>query len=138
MKTTYSLGLGILLLSGLLAACNPLKPLRSQDAWTGFNDTFKAYSKYLRWSHFRETTAFMTPKPQSDSLAMLARLKERRVSKVTPTSWVMNQTEDAVTGIVEIDYYVTDQNVVRQTTQKQSWVLKEGNWLLDSPLPNLR
>jgi hypothetical protein len=138
MKTSYSFALGILLLSGLLAACNPLKPLQSQDAWTNFNDTFKVYSKNLRWSHFRETAAFITPQHQAASQALLPSLKNRRVSKVTPTSWIMNKEEDGITGLIEINYYVTDRNVVRQMTQKQSWVLLNGNWLLDTPLPDLR
>ena len=137
MKTKIYSVFCMLLLASLLSACNPLQTLKSRNKWTDFDSAFQNYSKHLRWGHFREAAGFMTRQRQIESQALLAKLKNRRVSGVKATNWIMNKEEDEISGTIEISYYLEDRGVIRQTEQTQTWILQEKNWILDSPLPDL-
>lgn len=125
----------LIIVAALIAACNPLQ---SQSRLTLFDDSFQIYSKYLRWGHFREATSLMTDKHRLASLAKISGLKDIRISRVQATQWIMNEEKDRISGSIEISYYLTNQAVIRQIIQQQTWLFKDKVWRLDTGLPELR
>jgi len=119
----------------LSVACNPIK---SKWELTLFDDTFRLYSKHLRWGHFREISGMMTDRYVTESLAKIPRLKNIRVSRVEGPDWIVNENKDNISGTVEVSYYLADQGVIRQTTQQQTWIYRDNRWQLDAPLPDFR
>lgn len=122
-----------------LTACNTMQRIHNDELMTNFDQTFTTYSKHLRWGHFRELTTFMTPEHIGPSLQKVDSLKDRRVSRVKPIAWIMDEEKGVMVGDVVIDYYITSRAVIRQTTQQQTWRLvgEDEHWKLDTGLPDL-
>ena len=129
-----------LLLTGCNAVSNTIQRIETSEKMEDFDETFTLYSKHLRWGHFRELTTFMTQEQIGPSLAKIDSLKDRRISRVTPTAWIYDEEKGVMIGDVIIDYYITNRAVIRQTTQQQTWRLvgeEDEFWQLDSPIPDL-
>ena len=138
-KLLLSLMFG-LLLTGCNAVSNTIQRIETSEKMEDFDETFTLYSKHLRWGHFRELTTFMTQEHIGPSMAKIDSLKERRISRVKPVAWILDEENGVMVGDVVIDYYLTNRAVIRQTTQQQTWRLvgeEDEIWKLDSPIPDL-
>lgn len=122
----------------LLSACNAMQNLRTSEITGKFDERFRLYSKHLRWGHFRELTAFMTPERIAPALIQVDSFKERRITNVKPIAWLLDEQAGTMTGDVMIDYYVENRAVVRSVTQHQIWRRNGEIWQLDSGFPDLR
>ena len=129
-----------LMLTACNAVSNTIHRIETNEIMNDFDETFTQYSKHLRWGHFRELTTFMTQEQIGPSMAKIDSLKERRVSRVTPIAWILDEEDGVMVGDVVIDYYITNRAVIRQTTQQQTWRLVGEDheiWKLDTPIPDL-
>lgn len=130
--------LGILTLSVyllLLPACNQLQ---NQNRMTQFQETFRQYAKHLRWGHYSQVTRFMTEAHITTALSQSNRLKDIRISSVEPSSWIVSENSDTINGTINIEYYLTNRAVIRQTSQNQTWHWQDKAWKLDNGLPDLK
>jgi len=121
----------------LLTGCNTLQRIENSELTSDFDQIFDAYSKNLRWSHYKQITVFMTDEQIAPSLDKIKSLKGRRVSDVKPIAWALDDQTQVMTGDVVIDYYIVDRGVIRTTTQHQTWRYIGDTWRLDSGLPDL-
>ena len=128
----------LILLASLVVACGQLRA--SKTKLERFEDTFRAYSQYLRWGDFANMASFMTPAHASQSLAMVDHYQAVRITGVRPISWDMDEKAGQVSGKVRIDYYLTNQGVVKSMTHQQTWLWMEEakRWLIDNGLPALK
>lgn len=128
-----------LLLSSLFitTGCNRIS---GQDQMTRFDETFRIYSKHLRWGHFHEISGLLTPKHIEPALAKIPSLKNIRVSSVEPIKWIVAQNKEKLSGTVKISYYVTDRGVIRETHQQQTWLWNADTkiWKLDNSFPEFK
>lgn len=126
----------------IFAACSLLflegcQRLKNQDTTRRFDETFRQYSKHLRWGHYRQLAQFMTPEHAPGALEKADKYRERRVSSVHASQWIFNENMTQATGLIEIRYYLTDRGVIKDASQKQTWIREKDNWLLDNGLPDL-
>ncbi len=137
MNKLVTLPLLLLIYILTLTGCNELQ---ARDRMTKFEETFRLYAKHLRWGHFPEVTGFMTPEHVAPSLSHATKLKEIRISGVTPINWIVDEAQENISGNVTVSYYVTNRGVIRETTQQQTWIWQsEGkNWKLNTGLPDLK
>lgn len=127
-----------ILASVLLSGCNTIQRIQAGELTTDFDQTFRQYSKHLRWGHFRELTAFMTADHIAPAMVQAGSLKDIKISSVKPTAWILDKDAGIMTGDVMVDYYITTRGVIRSTTQHQTWRYQNEKWKLDNGLPDLR
>ena len=110
---------------------------KGKDRMTGFRETFHAYSGYLRWGDFHRAAAFSTARHAQAAKATIARLDNIRVTAVTSSNWSPDESQERISGSVKIQYYLPERGVVRETTQRQTWLWLEEikDWRLDAGLP---
>jgi hypothetical protein len=130
----------LIALSLMMTACNTLQRIEDGELTSTFDRTFLTYSKHLRWSHFRELTTFMMPEHIGPSIEAANKLKDIKVSRVTPTAWLLNNQTGVMNGDVIIDYYITSSGMIRSITQHQTWRHDDerDTWQLDNGLPDFR
>ncbi len=137
MRQTFIRYLLLITVFTALAGCNTWK---DEDRMTKFNDSFRAYSKHLRWGHFHEVSSLMTTAHIAPAVATIPSLKNVRITAIEPLKWLVDETRENISGNVRIDYYLEDRGVVKQISQPQVWRWFEepGTWKLDSGLPQLK
>lgn len=132
IKHTSHLALAVSIM--LLSACSQWQ---ERDRMTRFEETFRLYSKHLRWGHFHQVSEFMTQRHAAESLNKADNFRGTQISSVRAASWIVDEAKEKVAGNVMIDYYMTNRAVIRQTTQDQTWLWNGKNWKLDNGLPDL-
>lgn len=147
MRPSTMFTLALALVFGMfLSGCNTLQRIQSGELTTTFDRTFIAYSKHLRWGHFRELTNFMMPEHIGPALTKAIQLDDVKVSRVTPIAWVLSGMDDdndentVMVGDVVIQYYLVSTSTIHSITQNQTWRHDSENdtWRLDNGLPEFR
>ncbi len=126
-----------LLMATTLAALFGCGSWKDEDRMTKFSDSFRIYSKHLRWGHFHEVSSFMTPEHVESAIAAIPSLKGVRITAIKPLKWTVDKSQDNISGNIQIDYYIEDIGIVKQTSQPQTWRWFKDlkTWKLDADLP---
>jgi len=140
-KNSYRLIAFFMLASLLPTGCGTIDQIHTNEVTTNFDEIFILYSKHLRWGHFKELTSFMTAEQIGPAMEIIAantdKIGDRKVSKVQPLSWLLDEQAGTMTGDVTIEYYIPSRSVIRTATDHQIWKLNGNVWQLDSGLPKL-
>ena len=136
MYKLFSAWVVVSLLSAMVSGCG----VQGKDRMARFHETFLAYSGHLRWGDFHRVAAFSTAGRADAAYAAAAGMKNIRVSGVESSNWLIDESQDRIRGSVKIQYYLPERGVIRETTQRQTWLwLEEAKqWKLDAALPDLR
>jgi hypothetical protein len=123
----WSLLLGAVLASGCVSAFD----FRREEL---FEDTAKAYGRFIRWSDFESAQAFLAP---ADSGAKNTLPQDVRVTNYEVRQVAYDPGKHKVAQVVSISYYQTNDPRHRTIQDQQLWEFDSAKevWLLKSGLP---
>ncbi len=121
------------LIASLLAGCAAMEKDRRA---TSLDSTSRAYLAALRWGDFEGMLAFLPPDARPQQVPAV--FDDLRVTRYEVLRPVVMLTETEATQTVAIEYLYEFNQIVRRTTDRQSWRWDDEAkaWWIESGLPD--
>ncbi len=128
----------IVLLIGLVIACNPKKLLK--NPMKAFDDANRAYRQAISWSEFVVAATFLKKEDEEKREEQIEHLNQFKVTAYELRNITVIEEDVRIRQVVKISYFKRDNLVVKSTADDQLWEYdpEQHTWHILSGLPKFK